>query len=239
MRGRVPARPVEEIAEAAARVFMAKGYRGAGISDVSAALNMSHGAVYTYARSKAALLYLALLRLARPESLAGLEIPVATPAPEEIVAVVDTGAADHSGFSRLTAAADGRRRHESVAEEFGAIIDELYEFVERNRRLLALIERCAPDLPELAQHYFIQRRRTLLATLGDYLRRHIQSGALRPVPDVPAAARFITETVAWFAWHRIDDPDSAMLDGDACRRTVRHLLLAAFLPAPDVDTEPT
>lgn len=234
----MPARPVEEIAEAAARVFMAKGYRAAKISDVSAALNLSHGAVYTYAKSKEALLYLALLRLARPESLAGLAIPVATPTSEEIVAVVDAAAADRSGFSVLTAASGGRR-HASVAEEFGAIIDELYGFVERNRHLLALVERCAPDLPDLAKFYFVQRRRKLLAILGDYLRRHIHSGALRSVPDVPAAARFITETVTWFAWHRLDDPDSTMLDGEACRRTVRHLLLTAFLPDPDAATTPT
>lgn len=233
MRGRVPPRPVAEIAEAAARVFMAKGYRAAGVSDVSAALHLSHGAVYTYAKSKGALLYLALLRLASPESLTGLDIPVPTPAPEDIVAAVRAGDGGHDALPVLAAAAGGRRRHVSVAEEFGAIIDELYGYVERNRHLLALVERCAPDLPELARFYFVQRRRTLLARLGDYLRRHIRSGALRPVPDVPAAARFVTETVTWFAWHRLDDPDSTTLDGAACRRTVRHLLLTAFLPGPD------
>src|SRR4029453_13137 len=173
MRGRVPPRPVEEIAEAAARVFRAKGYRAAGISDVSAALNMSHGAVYTYAKSKEALLYLALLRLASPESLAGLDIPVQTPAPKDIVAAVNTGAAGRDGLPVLTAAVGRRRRRAPVAEEFGAIVDGLYGFVERNRHLLALIERCAPDLPDLAQFYFVQRRRTLLASLGDYLQRHI------------------------------------------------------------------
>jgi AcrR family transcriptional regulator len=218
---------------------MAKGYRAAGISDVSAALNMSHGAVYTYVKSKDALLYLALLRLARPESLAGLDIPVATPAPEEILAVVDAGAAGRDGLPVLTGASSGRQRPASVAEEFGAIVDELYGFIERNRHLLALVERCAPDLPDLAQFYFVQRRRTLLATLADYLHQHIRSGALRPVPDVPAAARFITETVAWFAWHRLDDPDSAMLDDEVCRHTVRHLLLTAFLSDPDATTTPT
>jgi AefR-like transcriptional repressor, C-terminal domain len=85
------------------------------------------------------------------------------------------------------------------------------------------------DLPELAQRFFVQRRRTNLAQIGDYLQEQISAGRLRPVPDVPAAARFIVETIAWFAMHRHGDPDSAMLDDEACRRTVRHLLLAAFL----------
>jgi AcrR family transcriptional regulator len=229
MRGRLPPRPVEEIAEAAAKVFMAKGYRAAGISDVSAALKMSHGAVYTYAKSKEALLYLALLRLARPDVLPDLEIPVAAPTPETVAAVVRDVAAGDGGLTALAAASSGRRRV-PVAEEFAGIVDELYGFIERNRHLLALVERCAPDLPELAQQYFLDMRRTMLARLGDYLRRRTRSGALRAVPDVPAAARFIVETVAWFAWHRTEDPDSAMLDADACRRTVHHLLLAALVP---------
>lgn len=74
-------------------------------------------------------------------------------------------------------------------------------------------------------------RRGLLDQLGDYLRRRIKSGHLRPVPDIPTSARFIVETIAWFAWHRHGDPDSLMLNDDDCRRTVRHLLLAAFRPS--------
>lgn len=225
----MPARPVGEIAEAAARVFMTKGYQAAGVSDVSAALGLSHGAVYTYAKSKEALLYLALLRLIRPDALDTLATPVPTPTPEEIVALID-GWADDSGLPALAASAGRRQR--PVADELGAIVDELYGFIERNRHLLALVERCAADLPELAQYYFVQRRRGMLDTLADYLTRRIRSGALSAVPDVPAAARFIVETIAWFAWHRLGDPDSARLDDDACRATVRHLVLAAFVPRP-------
>ncbi|MEU4672605.1 helix-turn-helix domain-containing protein [Amycolatopsis sp. NPDC023774] len=226
----MPARPVGEIAEAAARVFVAKGYQAAGVSDVSAALGLSHGAVYTYAKSKEALLYLALLRLIRPDALDSLATPVPTPAPEEIVALIDGWATDDSGLPALAASA--RRRQRPVADELGAIVDELYGFIERNRHLLALVERCAADLPELAQYYFVQRRRGMLDTLAGYLTRRIRSGALNAVPDVPAAARFIVETVAWFAWHRLGDPDSARLDDDACRATVRHLVLAALVPRP-------
>ena len=56
---------------------------------------------------------------------------------------------------------------------------------------------------------------------------------LRPRPNAPAAARFINETIAWFAMYRHGDADSEMLDNDACRATVRHLILAALLPAAE------
>jgi AcrR family transcriptional regulator len=233
MRGRKPARPLAEVADVAVKVFADKGFGPAGISDVSAALGLSHGALYTYVDSKQALLYLALLRAVRPDAVSTLAIPVATPPPQDIVALVEAWLAGQAG-SPVTDAA-GYLDARLADQELGGIIDALYGFVERNRQALLLIERCAPELPELAKWYFIERRRTNLDQIGEYLRHRIRSGDLRPVPDVPAAARFIVETIAWFAMHRHGDPDSANLDDDTCRRTVRHLLLAAFLP-PDTET---
>ena len=78
-------------------------------------------------------------------------------------------------------------------QELGVVIDALYGFIEHNRRALQLFARCAADLPELAQWYFAQRRRATLDQLGGYLRQQTAAGNLRPVPDIPAAARFIVE----------------------------------------------
>lgn len=226
----MPARLLTEVAAAAGRVFTDKGFRSAGISDVSAALGLSHGAVYTYVDSKQALLFLALVRAVHPDRLATLATPVTAPPQQEIVALAETWASQAAGFPVLTAAC-ADPPSQSVDQELGGIIDELYAFIEDHREILKLVERCAADLPELAQWFFVQRRRSNVGTLAAYLRQRIGSGLLRPVPDVPVAARFIVETVAWFAMHRHDDPDSAMLDDTASRHTVRHLLLAAFLPA--------
>jgi AcrR family transcriptional regulator len=230
VRGRKPVRPLTEVADAAVGVFTDKGFRSAGISDVSAALGLSHGALYTYVHSKQALLYLALLRAVQPEAVNTLAIPVTAPPTREIVALVKAWAA---GQTVLPAAgqSSGYPATRLIDQELGGIIDALYGFIERHRQVLKLVARCAADLPELAQWYFVQQRRAMLEQLGEYLRQRIRAGELSAVPDVPAAARFIVETIAWFAMHRYGDPDSAMLDDDACRRTVRHLLLTAFLPA--------
>jgi AcrR family transcriptional regulator len=230
MRGRKPVRPLAEVADAAVTVFADRGFRQAGISDVSAELGLSHGALYTYVDSKQALLYLALLRTVRPDAVGELSLPVTAPPSEDIVELLESwmiGQApplviDHSREP-------GARPAEA---ELGALIDALYGFIEHNYRALNLIEKCATDLPELAQWFFIRRRRASLELIGDFLRKRIEAGELRPVPDIPAAARYINETIAWFAMHRHGDADSAMLDDDACRATVRHLLLAAFLPPP-------
>ncbi|KAA2254048.1 TetR/AcrR family transcriptional regulator [Solihabitans fulvus] len=227
MAGRVATRSLADIAETAARVFTQRGYRETGISDVSKALGLSHGALYTYVQSKEALLYVALAWSIGPDLLNGLDTPVQLSAEEEIVALARRWT-EAEGFPRLAAALTRRRIH-TVREEFGEIVDELYSFIEDNKDVLALVAQCARELPEMFQFWFVQRRRGHFDALNSYLRKRIRSGHLREVPDVATAARFIAETVAWFAWHRLGDPDSAMLTDDQCRVTVRHLLTSAFL----------
>lgn len=232
MRGRIRPRPLTEIAEACTRVFLDKGYRPAGISDVAKALRLSHGAVYTYADSKQALLYLALLRVLDPSALESMPLPVKAPSPDEIVATVEGWVARQRGFDVL---AESMRRPVSAAayDELGAIVEEIYDFIAGNRLVLSLFARCSEELPALAQWYFVERRRGLFAALAEFLDARISAGLLRPVPDVPTAARFIVESIAWFAMHRHGDPDSAMLTDDNARSTVRALVPAAFLPIGD------
>ena len=227
MAGRAATRSLADVAAAAAQVFTQRGYREAGISDVAKALGLSHGALYTYVHSKEALLYVALAWSIGPELLEDLETPVRLSSEEEIVALARRWT-DAEGLPKLTAAST-RRRVDSVREEFGEIVDELYTFIETNRDVLALVAQCARELPEMFRFWFVQRRRGHFDALSGYLRKRIRSGRLREVPDVPTAARFIAETVAWFAWHRLGDPDSATLTDEQCRATVHHLLTSAFL----------
>jgi AcrR family transcriptional regulator len=231
VRGRKAVRPLVEVAEAAVGVFTEKGFRRAGISDVSAALGLSHGALYTYVDSKNALLYLALLHAIQPDAVKALAIPVTAPPLHEILTSLEAWMPDSAG-SPITVDPAAHPPARRADEELGGVIDALYAFIEGNRQALQLVSQCAADIPELAEWYFVRRRRAMLEQLGEYLRQRMRSGALRPAPDVPAAARFIVESIAWFAMHRHGDPDSKTLDDDTSRRTVRHLLLAAFLPPP-------
>lgn len=238
MRGRLPARPLAEVADAAVRVFTAKGFRPAGISDVARELGLSHGAVYTYADSKQGLLYLALLRVLDPEAAAALATPVVAPPPERFVEAVKTWAAARGGLEALGEGL-GEATPESgeqAREELGQVVDGLYGFIEADHVTLKLFERCSEDLPELATWYYVEMRRGLLAALDEYLKARIDAGMLRPVPDLPVAARFIIETIAWFAMHRHGDADSEMLGDEACRRTVRDLVTAAFAVSATVQT---
>jgi AcrR family transcriptional regulator len=211
------------------------GYRRALLTDVAARLGLSHALLYRYVESKEALFELALVYAADPSAVtpdAVPGVPRPTPPAGRVLDLVKRWAGDQARFPLLEAA-EARDHAGDAAGELAGIIGECYEFVERNRLLLALIERSALDIPELHALYFTGFRRAYVGRLADYLQRRTGTGELRPVPDAGVAARFIIESVAWFAWHRKGDPDSDTIT-DEQARTVTGLLLAAFVPPEGV-----
>jgi AcrR family transcriptional regulator len=59
-----PAR-LQEVLDAAARIFAAKGYRGTSLNDIGTALGMNKASLYYYVRSKEDLLHRLILRAGR------------------------------------------------------------------------------------------------------------------------------------------------------------------------------
>jgi AcrR family transcriptional regulator len=225
MPRRTPAGRTADVARAACRVFIEKGYRRTLMTDVAGELGLSNGSVYAAVDSKEALFHLALLYASRSEVLDELTLPHHAGLNDSLQLVEQW-----SAVPRMPLLDEARQRAtvDDVRAEFGAIVDERYDYTATHRRLFALIEQSAVDLPELSDLYFRRGRRALHGAFTDYLEKRIGAGALRPVPDVPTASRFVIESITWFAWHRKGDPDSAMIDDDVAKLTVRALLLAAF-----------
>jgi AcrR family transcriptional regulator len=230
---RVPASDrLESIATAATEVFRRLGYRGTRTADVAARAGMSAGSLFTYVESKEALFHLVFLHglglLPEPPGT----LPLATPGPGETVTLL--GALRKIPVPRLRAALHGSEPAD-VAEELRGIVAELYDATERYWPLLAVVERCAVELPELDAAWFGGARAGYHAGLGKYLERRMATGQLRPMPDAMVAARVVVESVAWFAWHRHEGRDPARYDEQAARRTVIEFACAALVPgsAPD------
>ena len=96
---------------------------------------------------------------------------------------------------------------------------------------LAAVERSAPDLPELAQVFYVEMRRGLFGRLHQYLTTRIAQRRLRPVPHVQGTSRLILEAVADFAMHRHLDPDPVRIDDGAAREAVVDFVVHALLLA--------
>ena len=225
-RTRAPGR-VEDIAEAGLGQFLATGYRRTRMTDIADAAGVSSGLLYTYAESKEALFSLVLQRELGVD-VARLPLPVPTPEPAEIQGLLRRAMKDIGAIPALDAAV-GIEDPDDAGAEIAAIVGEHYDAVHRHRRLIKLVERCATDWPELADRFYEKGRRPFVRRLGDHLRRRIASGHLRPVPDPDVAARYVIETVAWFANHRYGDHDGAQIDDDVARATVVQLLTAGLI----------
>ena len=117
-----------------------------------------------------------------------------------------------------------------VRNELAEVIGELWDLLAGTRRGADMIERSARDWPELAEVFYIGFRRDLIARLACYLERGSRRGELRPSEHPEVTARFVLESVVWFASHRLGDPDSADIDGEVARAEVTRLLITALTP---------
>ncbi|MHA6784311.1 TetR/AcrR family transcriptional regulator [Pseudonocardia saturnea] len=201
----IPADRLASLIEAGTEVFTAQGYRRAQMQDVADALGVAKGTVYGAVAGKDALL-LACVRYA--DGLVPLPEPQAWPLPApaagELVAVVGQrlGELGELDLQRIA----GRTEPGPVVEEITAIVTDLMARLTRHRRAIKLVDRCAPEIDELAQLWFGAGRAQLVERLRDYLTGRAAQGLLRPYPAWDVVARTLVESCVLWAVHRHWDP---------------------------------
>jgi AcrR family transcriptional regulator len=223
-----PSQRLWEVAEAATKEFGRLGYRGTKTAEVAAKAGMSTGSLFTYVESKEALFHLVFLHGFELTSQQLPDLPVATPGPGETLKVIEAGLRQVQ-MPRIRAAL-AEESPDDVALELREIVEERYDLIARYWPLLAVIERCAVEIPELEEAWFGLTRAGSFEELGTYLDRRMAHGLLRRMPDTEVAARVVTESLSWFAWHRREGRDSTLYDDGAVRRTVVEFICAALVP---------
>jgi AcrR family transcriptional regulator len=226
---KVPARErLATIAIAATEVFGRLGYRGTRTADVAREAGISSGSLFTYVESKEALFYLVFAYgFGRFEEVLPT-LPLGTPSPGETVELISQELRKIPA-PRLRAAFAEDRPADPIAE-LRSIVDERYGIIENIWPLLAVIERCALDLPELDAFYFGQARSGFFARLTEYVEMRAAGGYLRATPDAAVTARVIIESVTWFAWKRRQGRDAHTYDDELVRRSVLDFVCAALVP---------
>lgn len=217
------------MANAATDVFGRVGYRGTRTADVAAAAGLSNGALFTYVESKEALFHLVFAY-----GFGHLDdhlppLPLPSPAPGETLELIEQGLRKVPA-PRLRSTLEQHEPSDPEAE-LRAIVEERYDMVSRIWPMLAVIERCAVELPELEAFYFRRARAGYLRQLTRYIEERAAGGYLRPMPDPAVTARIVTETIAWFAWKRQKDRDAQVYDDEVVKRTVVEFLCAALVPS--------
>jgi len=205
------------IAEAALAAFSDKGYRLTQVADVAKLAGVAPGTIYLFAKSKEDLFWLALkLAVGRPledatcKELTGEDLRaelIPTDARLSLRHWLDQG---------------------SELPSLESVLLDHWNSVSHAARAIKLVERCASDWPELAQAFFGELRVVVIRDLANYLESAANAGLCRKVKDPRLAARLIIETIAWFAMHRLGDPDGRDISVENARDVTIDALLHAF-----------
>jgi AcrR family transcriptional regulator len=219
---------LERLVDAATRVFVEQGYRRTQMADVAEALGVAKGTLYLYVESKDALFDLVVRAADAPRPLPPPgPLPLRTPKPGATLRYVRERLAAGAELPALGAAL-ARKRTANARAELQQILEQIYAVLAAHRHGIELIDRSARDQPELAALWFEGSRGGLVGLLAQHLVRRIGQRALRPVPDVDAAARLIVETLAWWAVHRHWDRHPQPIAEDIAKATAVTFLVNAF-----------
>jgi AcrR family transcriptional regulator len=207
--------------QAAARVFARNGLKRARMADIASEMGVAHGSLYNYVESKEALFLLLVERWGQLDSdLATRELPIKTPSMQSIVTQLRHRVDETFPLPALDSAVK-RRRPVDASRELEEIVRELFVRTEESREGATILERSALDVPELYQLFFEQVRQGLFDRITRYVTMRMQAGDFARA-DPAVTARFIIETVTFFARHRHLDPAPTTFDDD----TVRHSIVA-------------
>jgi AcrR family transcriptional regulator len=229
MARRVPEDRLKKLVECATGVFIERGYKRTQMADVADALGVAKGTLYLYVESKEALFDLVARHAAGDTALLeSRRLPITTPKAGATARFAKEQLATRQALPRLTTAL-GARRIEDPKAELQQIVRELYRTLRDNRVGIKLLDRVAPDYPELADVWFRQGREALLESLCAYLKDRVRRKLFRPVPDVSVAARMILETTVFWAVHRHWDPHPQNIDDRAAEETLVHLFSGGLL----------
>jgi AcrR family transcriptional regulator len=199
--------------------------------DVARMAGVSVGTLYNYVEGKGALL---LLCAERPftDITEGRDLPVPTPDRVELIARLDETLVRHVRVATLDRALRTPLQRAGLESQLGHIVGELFDLISVTRVAADAMERSARDAPDLGDLFYRRVRVRLLEQLLTYARRLRKVEAQPPhvTPDV--AARFILETVTWWARHRHRDPAPPIVDDTTAREIAVELVVATLTHQP-------
>jgi AcrR family transcriptional regulator len=220
---------VPELIQAAVKVFAEKGYRATQMADVAAEMGVAAGSLYNYVDSKDGLFALCLERMAQgPDFPLEITLPFATPPLDVTLKRLHRRVQELYRLPALDVRPRGKPSPARAEEELRAVVSEGFALASQIRWAADMIERSAREIPELAALLHTGWRAPMMRRLEDFLRARMDRGELRPVGDLWVAARFVEETINWFARHRHHDREGRELDEAPVKAMVTDLIVGAF-----------
>lgn len=210
-------------------MFAERGFVRARMAEVAQRAGVATGSLYNVATSKEALFAAVFVpRRQRAE----LQLPLPDPGLEQMQSVIALRLLEATRLP-LHEQALVRERADDIAAELRSLLVERFDSVAGSWRQVAAVERTAADLPAVFHAFYDDGRRAFLASLAPYLRSRAAAGQLRLSAEPDLVARFVVEAVAFWAYHRHQDPTLDVSDEqarDVCVRTLEAALIGE--PSP-------
>ncbi len=225
-RQRPPDR-LDQILQAATRVFARTGLEASKMSDVAEKAGVSQGTLYNYVESKEALFRLLLDRGLGAPAPAQSALPLRSPAMDALARRMDEAVEATFALPKLNEAL-ARRRVTDAAAELAGVLDELFERTLATREAADVLERSARDVPELAAVFYGKVRRGLFDKVTTLIERRMASRHYhRRNPRV--VARLVIETITTFARHIYRDVEAPAFDLGEARADIVSMLVAGVV----------
>ncbi len=220
---------LEKIVESAIRVFSARGYRQTQMVHIAREAGIAPGTLYLYFESKESLFnFLLRYIFSNEQDLEAISVPIGSTSWDFGIASGKDSFVS-SKYTALIEKAARKRQVTDVHEEFEKIIRNLFSAMAAYRHGITILLQSSLDWPELADFY-VSIIKDLMKTLEVYLHKRIHQGLFRKVPNVSASARFILDTIAWFAVHRHRAMYQTVITEKVAEETVVDALVHAFIP---------
>ena len=198
------------VIDAAAKVFVSHGFRRAQMQDVAESLGVAKGTLYGYAASKDALFAAAVRYSDGLEPLPAInKLPLAGVDEGDLADLVTSRLAAELPDLALTRALQQTNcpsTAEEASAELAAIVSDLFHRLARHRVAIKLVDRCAPELPELGRVWFETGRGAQISAMESYLDSRQQANVLSLPGPTPIVARTIVELCVLWAVHCRFDP---------------------------------
>lgn len=221
----------QDIIEAAAHAFAFAGFHRTQMADIAERAGVALGTLYRHASSKDAWFADALAFGACAASPAEAFQEGSRSIETFLLSNLPTWFAEDA-LSALLAG-------EQDEAPFESVVEAVYDEIAKRRYAIRILDRSAHDLPRLNDIYIQRIRLPALTKLNAYLRQMQELDRLAPLSDTHASSRFILETCAWFAMHRLFSPGGADISDTVARQTAISHLCAAFGQATTKEERPS
>lgn len=183
---------INDITEAATRLFLQQGYAKTQISHIAKEVGVSVGTIYLDFTGKKEIMHFILKSTIDPSFIdQEFERPITDDLfyglEDQIIALFEQSGKEFAAHL-----------HNMENYSLEALISDAFDLMARYAVGCLFVEKNQFDFKKLAEHYRVYRRQ-FLDTMTQYLEKFVEAGTVRPLKHLELSSTLIIEILSWWA----------------------------------------